>query len=143
MDIPSDEENDSDKKNNTTSKDLPSPTDDQQGGYVDTSNDPKAGARLKGAEKKQTYKLHQRNPLFSGAENSCLWELNRLSRHYHPSVSLFASTLMKVSVIPFLLSAILLNETQQSAISRAKNRVMRRVMSIELRVADDVGAFLY
>ena len=106
MDIPSDEENDSDKNNNTTSKDLPSPTDDQQGGHVDTSQDPKAGAKLKGAEKKQTYKPHQRNPLFSGAENSCLWELNRLSRHYHPSVSLFASTLMKVSVIPFLLSTI-------------------------------------
>ena len=101
MDIPSDEENDSDKNNNTMSKDLPSPKDDQQGGHVDTPKDPKAGAKLKGAEKEQTYKPHQRNPLFSGAENSCLWELNRLSRHYHPSVSLFASTLMKVSVIPF------------------------------------------
>lgn len=63
----------------------------------DTRKDPVSGANLGGAQRNQTYKPHQRNPLFSGAENSCLWELNRLSRHYHPSVCLFARTLMKVS----------------------------------------------
>ena len=84
MDIPSEEENDSDKNNNRTSKDLSS--------GADTLKDPKTGTN-------QTYDPHQRNPLYSGAENSCSWELNRLSRHYHPSVCLFASTLMKVSFV--------------------------------------------
>ena len=52
---------------------------------------------MSGAQKSQTYKPSQRNSLYSGAENSCLRELNRLFRHYHPSVSHFAHTLMKVS----------------------------------------------
>ena len=52
---------------------------------------------MSGAQKSQTYKSSERNSPYSGAENSCLRELNRLSRHYHPSVSHFAHTLMKVS----------------------------------------------
>ena len=52
---------------------------------------------MSGAQKSQTYKPSKRNLPYSGAENSCLRELNRLSRHYHPSVSHFAYTLMKVS----------------------------------------------
>ena len=52
---------------------------------------------MSGAQKSQTYKPSKRNSPYSGAENSCLRELNRLSRHYHPSVSHFAHTLMKVS----------------------------------------------
>ena len=49
------------------------------------------------AQKSQTYEPSWRKPLCSVAENSCLRELNRLFRHYHPSVSHFAHTLMKVS----------------------------------------------
>ena len=97
MDVPSDEENDFDRDINTTSKDPSSRTDEQQGRHVGTPKAPQTGTKLCGADANQTYKPHQRNPLYSGAENSCLWELNRLSRHYHPSVCLFASTLMKVS----------------------------------------------
>ena len=73
--------------------------DEYQAHRVDTPKDPATGTNLCGAQRNQTYKPlpHQRNPLFSVAENSCLWELNRLSRHYHPSVCLFTRTLMKVS----------------------------------------------
>ncbi|KAJ7365571.1 hypothetical protein OS493_005686 [Desmophyllum pertusum] len=85
VDVPSDEEND----NNTTTEDEP------QTRHVDTPKGPTAGAHLSGAQRSQTYKPQQRNPLYSGAENTCLWELDRLSRHYHPSVCLFACTLMK------------------------------------------------
>ena len=52
---------------------------------------------MSGAQKSQTYKPSKRNSPYSGSEKSCLRELNRLSRHYHPSVSHFAYTLMKVS----------------------------------------------
>uniref|UniRef100_A0A3Q2DA84 CCAAT/enhancer-binding protein zeta n=1 Tax=Cyprinodon variegatus TaxID=28743 RepID=A0A3Q2DA84_CYPVA len=38
--------------------------------------------------------LH-RNPLFCGADRSTLWELHRLALHFHPSVSLFARTILQ------------------------------------------------
>ncbi|KAL9954462.1 hypothetical protein ACROYT_G042003 [Oculina patagonica] len=88
--MPSDDEND-----NTGTQDGSSRGDESHLRQVDTPKDLTAGANLGGAQQSQTYKPHQRNPLYSGAENSCLWELNRLSRHYHPSVCLFARTLMK------------------------------------------------
>ena len=92
MDAPLDEEED-----NNTTEDLTSPGDEPQIRHVDMSKDPTTCANLSGAKRSQAYKPHQRNPLYSGAENSCLWELNRLSRHYHPTVDLFARTLMKVN----------------------------------------------
>ena len=93
VDIPSDEEN----NNFTTPQDISTHGDESQAHRVDTPKNPTTGVNLGGAQRSQMYKPHQRNPLFSGAENSCLWELNRLSRHYHPSVCLFARNLMKVS----------------------------------------------
>jgi hypothetical protein len=48
------------------------------------------------------YKFHnkydytQRNPLYSGADQALTYELLLYSRHYHPTVSLFASKLMNV-----------------------------------------------
>jgi len=101
VDAPSDEENDSDKNNNTADKQLPSRVDEQQEHHACTPKGLQTEAKLSGAEASKTYKPHQRNPLYSGAENSCLWELNRLSRHYHPSVCLFVSTLMKVIFMCF------------------------------------------
>ena len=90
--MPSDEENDT-----IGTQELSSRGDESHERHVDAPKDLTAGTNLGGAQNSQTYKPHQRNPLYSGAENSCLWELNRLSRHYHPSVCLFARTLMKVS----------------------------------------------
>ena len=43
-----------------------------------------------------TYDAHHRNPLHCGADSECVWELQRLTQHYHPSVVLFASSLLKV-----------------------------------------------
>eukprot|EP00731_Ephydatia_muelleri_P028352 Em0019g1225a len=40
-----------------------------------------------------SYIIDHRNPLHCGAESTCLWELERLSNHYHPSVHCFASTI--------------------------------------------------
>ena len=92
--MPSDDENDE-----TATQDFSTRGDESNPRHIDTPKDLKAGANLDGPQKDQAYKPHQRNPLYSGAENSCLWELNRLSRHYHPSVCLFARTLMEVSLV--------------------------------------------
>ena len=45
----------------------------------------------------ETYDPLHRNPVYCRAEKSCAWELRKLQNHYHPSVSLFASNVLKVS----------------------------------------------
>lgn len=85
VDAPSDTEDTSGKNNNT------SETDRQMGSHTDT-------IETRQTETKYSYKPHQRNPLYVGAEHSCAWELSQLCRHYHPSVCVFASTLVKVRV---------------------------------------------
>ena len=44
------------------------------------------------------YQPAARNPLFCKAETSCLWELARLTCHYHPSVQAFARKIALVSL---------------------------------------------
>jgi len=41
------------------------------------------------------YNPNHRNPMYAQADVSCTWELGRLVNHYHPSVSLFAQTLLQ------------------------------------------------
>lgn len=42
----------------------------------------------------KNYDIDARNPLFAGAKNSCYFELSAFARHYHPTVSLFAKTII-------------------------------------------------
>jgi len=42
-----------------------------------------------------SYDVNHRNPLYCHADAECTWELLCLTRHYHPSVALFADTLLK------------------------------------------------
>ncbi|KAF3703208.1 CCAAT/enhancer-binding protein zeta CCAAT-box-binding transcription factor [Channa argus] len=50
---------------------------------------------LEGMNSAQSYDPLHRNPLFCGADHTTLWELQRLARHFHPSVSLFAKTILQ------------------------------------------------
>lgn len=50
---------------------------------------------IKNASRTQGYQANARNPLYSGAEDSCLWEVIKLTNHYHPSVSRFAECLLQ------------------------------------------------
>ncbi|XP_040849010.1 CCAAT/enhancer-binding protein zeta [Ochotona curzoniae] len=56
---------------------------------------------LKGGKQLNTYDPFSRNPLFCGAENTNLWELKKLSEHFHPSVSLFAKTILQGDYIQY------------------------------------------
>ncbi|XP_047244303.1 CCAAT/enhancer-binding protein zeta isoform X1 [Girardinichthys multiradiatus] len=56
---------------------------------------------LEGARSSQTYDPLHRNPLFCGADRSTLWELHRLAQHFHPSVSLFARTILQGESIQY------------------------------------------
>ncbi|KAL0967279.1 hypothetical protein UPYG_G00250230 [Umbra pygmaea] len=53
----------------------------------------------KGVEAK--YDPLHRNPLFCGADYTSLWELQRLAMHFHPSVSLFAKTILQGEFISY------------------------------------------
>uniref|UniRef100_A0A3B4EU84 CCAAT/enhancer-binding protein zeta n=1 Tax=Pundamilia nyererei TaxID=303518 RepID=A0A3B4EU84_9CICH len=49
----------------------------------------------------QSYDPLHRNPLFCGADRSTLWELQKLALHFHPSVSLFAKTILQGDFIQY------------------------------------------
>lgn len=42
------------------------------------------------------YDPHHRNPMYCNADKECIWELKMLANHFHPTVSLYASRLVKV-----------------------------------------------
>ncbi|KAI3364606.1 hypothetical protein L3Q82_011391, partial [Scortum barcoo] len=56
---------------------------------------------LEGGKNMQTYDPLHRNPLFCGADHTTLWELQRLAVHFHPSVSLFAKTILQGGSIQY------------------------------------------
>lgn len=56
---------------------------------------------LKGGKQLKTYDPFSRNPLFCGAEHTNLWELRKLSEHFHPSVALFAKTILEGNHIQY------------------------------------------
>lgn len=43
-----------------------------------------------------TYSIQARNPLYSGAEYTCAWELVPMVNHFHPSAQHFAGSVLKV-----------------------------------------------
>ncbi|XP_026174337.1 CCAAT/enhancer-binding protein zeta [Mastacembelus armatus] len=56
---------------------------------------------LEGARSVQSYDPLHRNPLYCGADHTTLWELQRLALHFHPSVSLFAKTILQGGFIQY------------------------------------------
>uniref|UniRef100_A0A1A7WGZ9 CCAAT/enhancer-binding protein zeta n=1 Tax=Iconisemion striatum TaxID=60296 RepID=A0A1A7WGZ9_9TELE len=56
---------------------------------------------LEGRRSSQNYDPLHRNPRFCGADHSSLWELHRLSLHFHPSVALFARTILQAEPIQY------------------------------------------
>ncbi|TRY84502.1 hypothetical protein DNTS_035845 [Danionella cerebrum] len=56
---------------------------------------------LEGGANKTTYDPLNRNPLYCGADHTVLWELQKLSLHFHPSVALFAKTILQGESITY------------------------------------------
>ncbi|XP_007521061.2 CCAAT/enhancer-binding protein zeta [Erinaceus europaeus] len=56
---------------------------------------------LKGSKQLNAYDPFSRNPLFCGAEHTSLWELKKLAEHFHPSVALFAKTILQGDYIEY------------------------------------------
>ncbi|CAH1791855.1 unnamed protein product, partial [Owenia fusiformis] len=47
------------------------------------------------------YDPYHRNPLYSLADRECIWELEKLETHFHPSVAMFAQAVMKGESIQY------------------------------------------
>ena len=62
---------------------------------------PAAAAAAKASETSSSgYDYRKRDPQYSGADKTCMWELIPLLNHYHPSVSKLANQLLKSERIP-------------------------------------------
>ena len=48
---------------------------------------------------KVDYDPFHRNPQYCHAETECIWELENLAEHFHPSVALFAKQLLMVRLV--------------------------------------------
>ncbi|XP_060074659.1 CCAAT/enhancer-binding protein zeta-like [Ylistrum balloti] len=53
------------------------------------------------AGRSMIYDPFVRNPLHCRAEQECMWELEKLAAHFHPSIALFAQTLLKGEPITY------------------------------------------
>jgi len=93
--------------------DQPEEDDDEEENFKDvqeaTTNDhgpPKENAQSSSsrqnpeAQRSQRYDGRKRDPEYSNADHSSLWELTPFLNHYHPSVSLFATRLLTHSPMP-------------------------------------------
>ncbi|XP_051510656.1 CCAAT/enhancer-binding protein zeta isoform X2 [Myxocyprinus asiaticus] len=56
---------------------------------------------MEGGQSKEAYDPIHRNPSYCGADNTTLWELQKLSLHFHPSVALFAKTILQGEFIQY------------------------------------------
>lgn len=54
-------------------------------------------------KKHDKYDYQERNPLYSGADKTLTYELLLYSRHYHPTVVVYANKLMNVNFKKFIL----------------------------------------
>lgn len=55
---------------------------------------------------KNYYDPYKREPLYSNAQESGLWELNILARHHHPTVCRFAQDLLENKEIVYRSNAL-------------------------------------
>ncbi|XP_068041441.1 CCAAT/enhancer-binding protein zeta [Anomalospiza imberbis] len=56
---------------------------------------------MRGRKSEASYDPMHRSPLYCGAESTSLWELKKLSEHFHPSVALFAKTILQGNHIQY------------------------------------------
>ncbi|XP_056021868.1 CCAAT/enhancer-binding protein zeta-like [Ostrea edulis] len=91
-DLPAPDESEA---NDTTSSESSESEDEQKRAKSNKSSWVHKNLINSGFTKTPEYDPHHRNPLYCRADSECFWELQKLSQHFHPTVSLFASNLLK------------------------------------------------
>ncbi|KAJ3031251.1 UNVERIFIED_CONTAM: hypothetical protein HDU68_005590 [Siphonaria sp. JEL0065] len=83
---------------------------------------PKENTASKEAAGKPKYDGRKRNPLYCGAELSSLWELSVYANHFHPTVALYAQTLLSGSPITIPATATAYDPLQNHTLARFLDR---------------------
>jgi ribosome biogenesis protein MAK21 len=82
----------------------------------------------------KAYDGRKRDPLFTNSDNSSLWELNVLTNHFHPTVSLYAKTILKGVALTVPKDATnydpLLNHTLSRFLERFVYKAPKKIKSI-------------
>lgn len=78
---------------------APTPSTSSSSSWVHKDLNKKPDQKLK--TDKNTYDPMQRNPAYAGAEKTNHWELSLMANHFHPSVALFANTIIEGSQIKY------------------------------------------
>ena len=52
-------------------------------------------------EKPEKYDMHKRDPQFSNADDTCLWELRTFANHFHPTIRKFAESIIDGNPIDY------------------------------------------
>ncbi|KAG5457771.1 MAG: CBF/Mak21 family-domain-containing protein, partial [Olpidium bornovanus] len=131
---------------------APEDNEDQQEHFVDVDREEMQGAdggtlgnALKTAEcptltsssgpagTKNEYDPLKREPIYSNADRTCLWELVPFAKHYHPAVALFARTLLageRIAQAPQMEAHTLIHFLERFVYRNAKAREPQRGVSI-------------
>lgn len=82
--------------------DIQEDEEDNEQSKTESENVPSASwIHQNGISNVNHYDALNRNPIFCGADNTSLWELKKLSDHFHPSVALFAKTILEGNSIQY------------------------------------------
>ncbi|KAJ3256389.1 hypothetical protein HK103_005518 [Boothiomyces macroporosus] len=97
----------------------------------ESENGEKAEMNLTGPRK---YDGKKRNPLYANASVACLWELVPFANHYHPTVALYAKTLLSGNPIKVPEGAVnydpLLNHTLSRFLERFVYKAPKKVKTV-------------
>ncbi|KAM3589087.1 RNA-binding ribosome biosynthesis protein mak21 [Umbelopsis sp. WA50703] len=88
------------------------------------------------------YDGRKRDPRFANADKTCLWELNRFTRHYHPSVCKFAQCILKgerIETAPDLRLHTLMHFLDRFVYRNAKKKSGTKGSSIMQPLAEHTG----
>jgi ribosome biogenesis protein MAK21 len=87
-----------------------------------------------GSSEPKVYDGRKRDPMYTNSENSMLWELTALSRHFHPTVSLYAKNILNGSALTVPKDATnydpLLNHTLSRFLERFVYKAPKKIKSI-------------
>ncbi|XP_078314561.1 CCAAT/enhancer-binding protein zeta-like isoform X2 [Crassostrea virginica] len=98
-DLPAPDETDEGEKSSSESSDS---EDDRKGNKQKIKSSwVHKNLKNSGFTKSPEYDPQHRNPLYCRADAECIWELEKLSQHFHPTVSLFASNLLKGEAVRY------------------------------------------
>jgi ribosome biogenesis protein MAK21 len=112
--------------------------DDEDEVFQDVDSEDNSEEKIERKDKVKTkvtgYDARKRDPLYANADRVCLWELVPLANHFHPTVALYAKSLLSGSPIPVPKDATnydpLLNHTLTRFLDRFVYKAPKKVKTV-------------